>query len=183
MRTLYTTQRLLLKVLDERSANDVLNFYNLNRDYFETWEPERVPGFYTLDFQKMNLNYEYDLIKQNQMLRLWICEKSAPDIIVGSISFYNFIRGSMLSCQTGYKVDHYCVGRGIATEALDAAIDIIFTQYHFHRIEALVHPDNKPSQRVMEKLNFMYEGLAHKSVRLDGVWCDHLRYVLINLAD
>ena len=92
MRTLYTTDRLLLKILDERSATDVLGFYNLNRDYFEAWEPDRVPGFYTEEFQKMNLAYEYSQIKEHKMLRLWISEKSAPDVIIGSISFYNFIK-------------------------------------------------------------------------------------------
>lgn len=183
MRTLYTTPRLLLKILDERSAGDVLNFYNLNRDYFEAWEPDRVPGFYTLDFQKMNLAYEYKLIKKSHMLRLWICDKESPDIIIGSISFYNFVKGSMMSCQVGYKIDHYCVGRGFATEALDAAIDIIFNVYHMHRIEAYVHPDNKPSSRILEKLNFMYEGIARSSVKLEGIWQDHTRYVLINMTD
>lgn len=183
MRTLYTTDRLLLKILDERSATDVLGFYNLNRDYFEAWEPDRVPGFYTEEFQKMNLAYEYSQIKEHKMLRLWISEKSAPDVIIGSISFYNFIKGSMMSCQVGYKIDRYKTGKGYATESLDRAIDIIFGVYHMHRIEALVHPDNKVSQHIMDKLHFVYEGCARSSVKMDGIWNDHMRYVLINLAD
>ena len=55
MRTLYTTPRLLLRVLDDKYAKEVLNFYNLNKDYFEPWEPDRVPGFYTESFQFVEL--------------------------------------------------------------------------------------------------------------------------------
>lgn len=183
MKTFYTTKNLLLRILDESAAKEVLTFYNLNRDYFEPWEPDRVPGFYTEKFHKANLALENKLINNGQFMRFWISQKSAPDIIVGSISFSSFVKGSMMSCCVGYKIDYYNAGHGIATEALDTAIDIMFNEYHFHRIEALVHPDNKPSQRIMEKLNFVYEGTARSSVKLDGVWQDHYRYVLINLAN
>lgn len=183
MKTLYTTKRLLLRVLDESSAKSVLNFYNLNKNYFEPWEPDRVPGFYTEAFHKINLSYEAKMMNDGHFLRFWIFKKAAPDVIIGSISFSNILKGSMMSCLVGYKIDHYSAGSGFATEALDAAIDIMFTEYGIHRIEALVHPDNKPSQRIMEKLNFVYEGTARSSVKMDGVWEDHLRYALINLTN
>ena len=182
MKTFYTTNRLILRILDENDAKEVLTFYNLNKDYFEAWEPDRVPGFYSIDFQKANLSYEKQQFLDGKMLRLWISEKNSPDVIIGSISFTNFMKGSMMSCMLGYKIDHYSAGQGFATEALDCTIDIMFNEYHFHRIEALVHPDNKPSQRIMDKLNFVYEGTARSCVKLDGIWTDHLRYVLINLA-
>lgn len=183
MKTFYTTKRLILRILDESNAKDVLNFYNLNKDYFEPWEPDRVPGFYTEAFHKASLSYEKKMIDSGHFMRFWIFDKNAPDVVIGSISFSCFLKGSMMSCCLGYKIDHYNTGRGYATEALDAAIDIMFNEYGFHRIEALVHPDNKPSLRTLEKLNFVYEGTARSSVKMDGIWTDHMRLVLINLAN
>ena len=174
------TQNLILKTLDGSAANDVLNFYKFNKAHFEAWEPDRAPSFYTPNFHQANLAYEANNIKLNKMLRLWIYHKDFPDIIIGSICFDNFQKGSMMSCCLSYKTDRFNCNKGVMTEALTKAIDIMFNVYEFHRIEAYVHPDNAPSIHLLEKFDFYYEGIAKESVKLKGKWCDHLRYSLIN---
>jgi ribosomal-protein-alanine N-acetyltransferase len=39
-------------------------------------------------------------------------------------------------------------------------------------------PRNKPSRRVMEKLEIREEGLAVGFLEIDGTWEDHVRYAI-----
>ena len=177
------TDNLILKTLESQYANDVLNFYKFNKEHFEAWEPDRAGSFYTPNFHQANLVCEANNIKYNKMLRLWIFHKDFPDIIIGSICFDNFQKGALMSCNLSYKTDRFNCNKGIMTEALTKAIDVIFNVYDFHRIEALVHPDNAPSIHLLEKFNFFYEGVAKEYIMLKGKWCDHLRYALIKPSE
>ena len=66
--------------------------------------------------------------------------------------------------------DHW--GRGLATEAAGAAVRFGFETVGLKTIVALVHPDNKASRRVIEKLKMAYTGRHHYF----GMEC--CRYVL-----
>jgi ribosomal-protein-alanine N-acetyltransferase len=180
MRLYYETDRLQLRVLTSAYASQVLQFYLDNQDFFNPWAPDRVKLFYTKDFHKANLIFEYNEIVKMHFLRFWIFEKSNPEKIIGCVCFQNFQKGSLMTCTIGYKIDKNHTQCRFATEALSKAIDILFDDLKFHRIEALIHPENTASIRLIEKLNFEFEGIAKSSIRLDNVWYDHLRYALIN---
>ena len=85
-----------------------------------------------------------------------------------------------MTCTIGYKLDQHYIGQGYALEALEKAIDVVFDELGFHRIEALIHPKNEPSLHLIEKLGFEFEGIAKSCIRLNNKWTDHLRYALIN---
>jgi ribosomal-protein-alanine N-acetyltransferase len=55
-------------------------------------------------------------------------------------------------------------GRGLATEAAAAAVGFAFGRAGLARLVALADPENRASQRVMEKLGFRYE----RSARFKG---------------
>lgn len=174
------TKRLYLQVENESIAKKVLQFYIENRDYFDPFEPTRPDTFYTLDYQAASLQCEHSETIKGKSLRYYIYPKAAPDILIGTINFFR-MRPLPFSCATlGYKFHHDYWGNGYATEACQAAIGIIFSDYHIHRIEARVSPDNLPSIHVLERLGFSYEGLEYKSVQVQGVFQDHLRYSLLN---
>ena len=48
-------------------------------------------------------------------------------------------------------------GRGLATEAADAAVRFGFERVRLGRIVAVVRPENSASQRVLEKIGFAYD--------------------------
>jgi hypothetical protein len=48
-------------------------------------------------------------------------------------------------------------GAGLATEAASAWIHAAFHDLHLDRLTALVHPENCPSIRILEKLGFHLE--------------------------
>ncbi len=176
----YETKRLTLKILDSSYASRVLEFYSDNIEYFNPVEPKRSPEFYTRKYQKALLDMEYNGFLQGKHIRFYIFEKGDTSKIIGSISFNNILRGDFLSALLGYKIHHDYTQKGYAYEAISKAIDIMFNECGLNRIEAYILPTNTPSIKLIEKLQFTPEGIAHSYVRLNDKWEDHLRYSLVN---
>lgn len=172
----YETQNLVLKVLHPNYASCVLQFYENNRDFLEPFEPARQPGFYTLEFQRANLSYEYSAFLKSTYLRMWLFQKEDFSVPVGTVCFSNFLQGAFCRCMVGYKTsqDHLC--KGYMSEALSFLLPLVCQDYHFHRIEAYVMPSNAPSIGLLEKLGFVQEGLLHQYANIHGEWKDHYLY-------
>jgi ribosomal-protein-alanine N-acetyltransferase len=180
MKLIYETERLILKVLDETDCDKVLNYCLRNKEFFKEFQPEREQEFYTYDFQEKQLRDELEYIKANGMLKLWIFKKDNLRHVIGQVTFYNIVPYAFFACHLGYKSDMEELNHGFITEAVEKGIEIMFTEYRMHRIEAHVLPNNKPSLRVLEKIGFINEGLAHKFLDINGVWEDHIHMTLIS---
>lgn len=183
MNMVYSTDRLVLKVLNSNDSSSVLDFYINNKDHLNKWEPEKVDNFYTLSYQAVILSFEYSKYLSKDLIRLWIYTKDEPNKIIGTFSFTNITRGISQSCVLGYKLDKNYTGNGFMSEALKKGIEIAFNEYKLHRIEAMVMPSNIKSIRLLKNLSFSYEGLSKKLYNLSGIWEDHERYSLINPHD
>lgn len=181
MKEIYETPRLILKVLSSSDSHQVLSFYERNKIFFETYEPDRLPHFYTEAFHSANLSFEYTHFLKSSYVRFWVFQKENPIRIIGTICFHNMVRSAFWSCTVGYKMDSSFCNRGYATEVLSFCIEeIIFKEYGFHRVEALIHPTNLPSLRLAQKVGMEYEGTAKKSINLHGSWEDHYRFAIVN---
>lgn len=183
MSATYETDRLLLKTLNKNDAVRVLSFYQDNIALFEPWEPQRDPSFYTLAYQKACLTAESNLMSEGKLIRYWVFLKDQPDDIAGSVCFQNFLNKPYKSCCLGYKFSSRYLHQGYASESIRKCIDIIFNEYHMHRIEAFIMENNEPSLRLIERLSFQFEGLSRSYARVCGIWTDHRRYALINPTD
>jgi ribosomal-protein-alanine N-acetyltransferase len=180
IKELQETDRLLVKILREGAEGAVCDFYKRNKGYFEPFEPERAPGFYTEEFHRRGLAAEYHQYQQGRYLRLYLYEKSQPELIIGSICFDNIRMGSFQSCSVGYKLDGEYQNQGYMLEALTYSLNqIILRDYVLHRIEAMVVAENTPSIHLLERLGFEQEGVCRDFAKLNGVWRDHIRYALI----
>lgn len=175
-----TTERLLLQIEDSTKAAQVLAFYENNRDLFERFEPTRPENFYTLAYQKAAMQYEYSEIIKGNSLRYYIYLKEMPNTIIGSINFSRLEHGPFSKASIGYKIDSAYHGHNYATEACKAAIPVMFSNYKIHRIEARVSPNNIPSIKLLEHLNFRFEGIEYQSVEVNGSYKDHYRYSLLS---
>jgi len=182
MKRVYETDRLILKVLDETNSPQVLDYYMRNRDFLEEWELKRSNDFYTLEAQAAQLSNEFKDFEEKRALRLWIFKKEDEECsrAIGLIAFNNIVWGAFQSCFLGYKLDKDEINKGYVTEALKKGIEIVFSEFELHRIEANIMPKNVRSLRVVEKLGFYNEGLAHKYLRINGKWEDHIHMVLLN---
>lgn len=174
------TEHLILKILDERYAIPVLNFLDNGRSVFELYESQKVPMFYSPQFQEHMLKTEYEAAKKRLYLRYYIFEKAFPKKIIGTVSFGNVLPDPYISCNLGYKISPAFHSRGYCTEAVAASVQAAFEYLNMHRINAFVQTDNLASIRVLEKCGFSFEGLCRRNLRVNGCWTDHLLYALVN---
>ena len=72
------------------------------------------------------------------------------------------------------------MNKGYTTEALRKAIQVTFEEFHLHRIEAPIMPTKFASIQVVTKIGFQYEGVSRKMLMVNGIWEDHMRWVLLN---
>lgn len=73
--------------------------------------------------------------------------------------------------------DHH--GKGYAPRGTALVIDYAFDELDLHRLQTGVYEPNRPSQRVMEKLGFVREGVQRESIFIDGAWYDTYLYALL----
>jgi ribosomal-protein-alanine N-acetyltransferase len=180
MEKTYTTDRLLLKTIDESYGDKVLNYYLRNKEFLSEWEPVRPREFYEISFHTEHLAADQKEIEAGNYLRLWIFKKDNPEKIIGALAFSNIVRGCFFSCNLGYNLDEMEINQGYMTEAVQKGIEIIFGEYGMHRIEANIMPKNARSLRMIEKLGFYQEGLAYNYLKINGRWEDHIHMVLRN---
>lgn len=180
MQQIYETDRLILKTLDGTSAADAADYFARNRDFLRIWEPSKSGEFYTAARQRELLAEEQKSMDEERSLRLWIFKKDEPCRIIGALGFHNIVYGAFCSCHMGYKLDEGEINKGYATEAAKKGIEIMFSRYGLHRIEANIMPKNARSLRVAQKLGFYNEGLARQYLKINGKWEDHYHMVLLN---
>ena len=83
---------------------------------------------------------------------IWIIERKDGSHL-GDLSFKGFNDDG--SVEIGYGIDEAHQGQGYATEAVNAAVMWALQQPGVTRVEAETEPDNKASQRVLEKCGFI----------------------------
>ena len=101
------------------------------------------------------------------------------DEVVGQLTIGGVQYGSLRGAHIGYWVAQDFAGRGIIPTALALATDHAFQGLRLHRVEVSMRPENAPSRRVAEKLDFRFEGERRRYLHIDGEWRDHLVYVLL----
>ena len=175
----YETDRMYLRILDEGAYKEVLEFYQNNLGSFEVSEPIDPESFSEEYFRDI-LRYEHQMILKSELIRYWAIPKAEPGRICGTVSFRDINRGNFQCCTLGYKVDKDYRGMGYATEMVSFGVELMEKEVKLHRIEATVLPDNEPSIRLLEKLNFKREGYLREKIQLQGVWRDHYFYARIN---
>ncbi|MGG0334406.1 GNAT family N-acetyltransferase [Priestia aryabhattai] len=171
-----------LRPLTVSDAHDSLRLQNDNRAFFEQFSMIREHSFYTLESQVEKIQRHEESRKNDQEYYFGLFQKENNKLI-GTISLFQVMRGSLQSAVIGYFLDHHHNGKGYATEAIKALVDYAFEELHLHRIEAGVMPRNLPSQRVLEKAGFHREGIARKNVNINGIWEDHQVLAILNPND
>ena len=178
-RSSYRTDRLILKILDERSVDAVLEFLNKGAPEFDRYESAKPADFYTHSTQRKILRAEYDMALQKNGVRFWIYEKDRPNDIIGTVSFSFYKTAPFNSIMVGYKLLPEYWHKGYGTESVKAAIQIVCPVMGIQRVEAFVLPENRPSQTLLSRVGFVLEGTAYECVEVQGIRRDHLQYSYI----
>ena len=76
----YETERLLFKNNKAGSGRCGTGFYMRDKELFEKFEPDRMPNFYTSQFQRQMLLFEYNMAVQGTLFRFYVYEKEHPSV-------------------------------------------------------------------------------------------------------
>jgi ribosomal-protein-alanine N-acetyltransferase len=112
------------------------------------------------------------LVERNEAINWGMFEKGTNRLI-GTIGYVKFIPESYRA-EVGYMLHQEYHGTGIMAEALRTVIDYGFKSFGLHVIEAIVHPDNIPSQKILEKHGFERAAYFKDYQFFDGRFIDSL---------
>lgn len=88
--------------------------------------------------------------------------------------------GTAVQAEIGWTFHPDAGGRGFATEAVEAMIEVCFTGLGLRRIEAGAFADNEPSWRLMERVGMRRETHGVRdSLHRDLGWIDGVIYALL----
>lgn len=85
-----------------------------------------------------------------------------------------------VEAELGWVLDPRHTGRGYATEAIRAVIDVCVGALGLRRVHAGCFADNEPSWRLMERLGMRREEFSRKTaLHRSGEWLDGLNYGIL----
>jgi RimJ/RimL family protein N-acetyltransferase len=81
--------------------------------------------------------------------------------------------------EVGFTFARQHQGRGLASEAMQALLELAFATIGLHRLAAVVDTANAPAIRLLERLGFRREGHFRQHVWFKGAWGDEYVYALL----
>lgn len=111
----------------------------------------------------------------------WGLERLSDGALIGSCGLFNWNR-AWRRCTLGYELARAAQGQGLMAEALCAVLAWGFDAVRgmgLNRVEAMIHPNNRPSLRLVESLGFRREGLLREVAFWGGRHEDLEMYALL----
>ena len=108
----------------------------------------------------------------------FVVEDKVTGCVVGEMTFHPWFVEK--TWEIGWLILPEFQGRGYASEAASALLDVGFSELEIHRIVATAQPQNPASFRVMEKVGMRREGEFLQCIpRSDGTWWDEVFYAIL----
>ena len=108
----------------------------------------------------------------------WLIVRTSDDLAIGTCGFHKW-QQQHHRIEIGYDLQPSARNQGFMTEALTAMLSFCFEQMKVNRIEALIHPENLDSIRLIENLGFQKEGVLRDYFRRADRYYDHCLYSLL----
>ena len=167
------TQRLLLRRLNKDDVNEVLEL----RGNPETMKFIPRPLAKTKEDAMVHIDMIEDKIVNNIGINWAITLKGNPKML-GIIGHYR-ISAENHRCEMGYMILPQYQGKGIVSEAIDVVLEYGFNDLQMHSIEAVIDPDNKASERVLQKNGFVKEAHILENELHNGKFWDTVIYSIL----
>ena len=138
-------------------AGRITEYLVNNRSFHQEFSQTHDDSYFTESEQKKYIHYDCESFQARRTC-------SAVDYRARDRAYYrksvifNIAYGGMMNCATGYHLDEAHTSKGFMTEALKAAVQFMFNEYHMHRIEAFILPENRASLELVKRCGFEYEG-------------------------
>jgi ribosomal-protein-serine acetyltransferase len=171
------TPRTLLVPIDVSDGPELWDAVEGSRWHLERWLPW-VPFNNTRDASSRYAEacaLDWDA---GRAVRFAIRERKTRELlgVVGLDSCVHLHR----ACELGYWLRREATGRGLMTEAAQAAVDFAFTRMGVHRIRCAAATDNVASLRVISRLSFRFEGIARQAELVGSRWLDHALFARLS---
>ena len=108
----------------------------------------------------------------------WVIVGKSDNRPIGTCGYHKW-RKSHFCAEIGYDLGKAYWKQGFMTEALKEVLEFGFGRMGLNRIEALVHPDNLASIRLLERLAFQSEGTMRDYYFQRGMFHDSLIFSLL----
>lgn len=118
-----------------------------------------------------------DKIEKNEGINWAITLKGNPKLI-GIIGHYR-IQPENYRCEIGYMILPEYNGKGIVTEAVKVVLEYGFDDLQMHSIEGVIDPENKASERVLQKNGFVKEAHFIENEFAQGKFWDTVIYSIL----
>jgi ribosomal-protein-alanine N-acetyltransferase len=117
---------------------------------------------------------------QNKIGINWaVCTKDKPNEMIGIIGHYR-IQAENHRAEIGYMFRQEHHGKGYASEAIAEITKYGFKNMQLNTIEAVLSPDNKASEKVLLKNNYIKEGHFLEKEYYNGTFKDLMVYSLLS---
>jgi ribosomal-protein-alanine N-acetyltransferase len=100
--------------------------------------------------------------------------------LLGGITLSNVRLGVAQTGSLGYWMGEPYARKGYMTEAVGCMLDYAFEKLHLHRVEAACLPTNQASRGLLLKCGFREEGQAREYLKINGRWCDHVTFGILD---
>ena len=147
-----------------------------NRRFLAPWQPLRPDSYFTAAGQREAAIAVLAQQESGVAVPLVVLDGGA---VVGTLTIASIIRGAFQSCSVGYWLAERSQGRGLATAALQEAVDLAFGDLRLHRIQAETLTHNRRSQRTLQRVGFEQYGEARQYMHIAGQWQDNVLYQLL----
>jgi [ribosomal protein S5]-alanine N-acetyltransferase len=169
------TNRLVLRKIKNDDANSMLKYLSDQ----EVMKYYGMEPFNTINEALSEISW-YETIQNNKTGLRWGITLKEEGEVIGSCGFHNTV-SRHYRAEIGFELSKEHWGKGIASEAIETIIRYGFEHLALQRIEALIEPENVPSQKLVEKQGFVREGLLRSYEFTGGKFDDLYMYsVLMN---
>lgn len=170
------TERLVLRMLTPEVYHYIMTSYTDQElmVFLGIHSPEQL----TAEKQK----YKQGLSTYNRTFVNFQLIDNQSNCIIGGCGFHTWYPMHSRA-EIGYALyEDIHKAKGYMTEAMTAIIKYGFESMQLNRIEALIGPDNLPSNKLVQKLGFIQEGYLHQHYCKEGVIQDSIMYALLKEA-
>lgn len=169
-----TTERLVLRKL---TLEDTAEYFGI-RCHPKVAKYQARPEGETIEKVEKILKETLDSIDENKVVCWAICPKGNHQKLIGTVGCYR-TQFENYRTEIGYELHPDFWGKGMASEAVQAVLDFIFTKTKVHSVEANIDPMNLPSARVLERNNFIKEACFRENYFTQGRFTDSAIYSLL----
>ena len=176
------TDRLLLTVPGKDAAPRYAQFCRENAAFLEPWNGPFYEREFAVDFWQGSLERRQAAFASDRSYSFGIFWRDATlqGPLLGYCNFSEVVRGVFQAAYLGYALAQSAQGKGVMSEALEAALQYMWTTVKLHRVMANYMPHNKRSAAVLQRLGFVVEGAAKNYLYINGAWRDHVLTSITN---